>query len=48
VELTYKFLADVRRNVKYSRHQDIVRMGWRELARSALLTALLATLYKYL
>ncbi len=48
MEPTYRFLANVRRNVKYSRHQDIVRMGWRELARSALLTALLATLYKYL
>lgn len=45
LEPTYKFLANVRRNVKYSRYEDITKMGWREFARSALFTALLAVLY---
>jgi hypothetical protein len=40
-EPTYKFTA----NVKYSRYQDIARMGRRELARGAIFTALLAVLY---
>ncbi len=38
---TYKFAA----NIKYSRYQDIARMGRRELARGAIFTALLAVLY---
>jgi hypothetical protein len=38
-EPTYKFAA----NIKYSRYQ--ARMGWRELARGAIFTALLAVLY---
>jgi hypothetical protein len=40
-EPTYKFAA----NIKYSRYQDIARMGRRELARGAIFTALLAVLY---
>jgi len=34
-----------RRNIKYSRYQDIARMGRRGLARGAIFTALLAVLY---
>jgi len=45
VEPSYKFLANVRSNVKYSRHEDIVKMGWRELARACLFTAVLAVAY---
>jgi len=40
-EPTYKFAA----NIKYSRYQDIARMGRRELARGVIFTALLAVLY---
>jgi hypothetical protein len=40
-EITYKFAA----NIKYSRYQDIARMGRRELARGAIFTVLLAVLY---
>jgi hypothetical protein len=40
-EPTYKFAA----NIKYSRYQDVARMGRRELARGAVFTALLAVLY---
>jgi hypothetical protein len=40
-EPTYKSAA----NIKYSRHQDMARMGRRELARGAIFTALLAVLY---
>ncbi len=38
---TYKFAA----NIKYSRYQDVARMGWREQARGAISAALLAALY---
>jgi hypothetical protein len=44
-EPTYKFAADIKKNIKYSRCQDIARMGRRELARGAIFTALLAVLY---
>jgi hypothetical protein len=40
-EPTYKSAA----NIKYSRYQDMARMGRRELARGAVFTALLAVLY---
>ena len=40
-EPTYKFAA----NIKYSRYQDVARMGRRELARGAFFTALLAVFY---
>jgi len=40
-EPTYKFAA----NIKYSRYQDMTRMGRRELARGAIFTALLAVFY---
>ena len=40
-EPTYKFAA----NIKYSRYQDMTRMGRRELARGAVFTALLAVFY---
>jgi hypothetical protein len=40
-EPTYKLAA----NIKYSRCQDIGRMGRRELAKGAILTVLLAVLY---
>jgi hypothetical protein len=43
-EPTYKFAA-IKRNIKYSRYQNIARMGRRELARGAIFTALLAVLY---
>jgi hypothetical protein len=39
-EPTYKFAANIKRNIKYSRYQDIARMGRRELARGAIFTAL--------
>ncbi len=38
---THNFVA----NIKYSRHQDIAKMGRRELARGAIFTAPLAVLY---
>jgi len=41
----YKFLKNIKTNVKYSQYVDIVKMGWRELARSALFTTILAALY---
>jgi len=41
----YKFLINVRSNVKCSRHEDIVKMGWRELARASLFTVVLAVVY---
>ena len=44
-EPTYKFAANIKRNIKYSRYQDIARMGRREQARGAIFTALLAVLY---
>jgi len=44
-EPTYKFAANIKRNINYSRYQDIARMGRRELARGAIFTALLAVLY---
>jgi len=44
-EPTYKFAANIKRNTKCSRYQDIARMGRRELARGAIFTALLAVLY---
>jgi hypothetical protein len=44
-EPTYKFTANIKRNIRYSRYQDIARMGRRELARGAIFTALLAVLY---
>jgi len=44
-EPTYKFAANIKRNIKYSRYQDIARMGRRGLARGAIFTALLAVLY---
>jgi hypothetical protein len=47
-EPLYKFLKNVKSNVKYSRHEDIAKMGWRELAKSAFLTALLAVVYNIL
>jgi hypothetical protein len=40
-EPIYKFAADI----KYSRYQDIARMGWWELARGAIFTVLLAVFY---
>jgi hypothetical protein len=43
-EPLYKFL-NVKSNVKYSRYEDIAKMGWKELARSAFFTALLAVVY---
>jgi hypothetical protein len=43
-EPTYKFAANIKRNIKYSRYQDIARMGRRELARGVIFTALLAVL----
>jgi len=42
---TYKFEANIKRNIKYSRYQVIARMDRRELARDAIFTALLAVLY---
>jgi hypothetical protein len=39
-ETAYKFAANIKRNIKYSRYQDIARMGRRELARGAVFTAL--------
>ncbi|MGC9118337.1 MAG: hypothetical protein ACP5I3_05010 [Thermoproteus sp.] len=45
VEPTAKFAANIANNVKYRSGKDIASMGWRELARSALLTAILAALY---
>jgi hypothetical protein len=47
-EPLYKFLKNVKSNVKYSRHEDIAKMGWREFARSAFFTALLAVVYNIL
>jgi hypothetical protein len=44
-EPTYKFAADIKRNIKYSRCQDTARLGRRELARGAIFTAPLAVLY---
>jgi hypothetical protein len=44
-EPTYKFAANVKKNVKYSRCQDTARLGRWELARGAIFTALLAVLY---
>jgi hypothetical protein len=44
-EPIYKFAANIKRNIKYSRYQDIARMGRRELARGAIFTAPLAVLY---
>ena len=44
-EPTYKFTANIKRNIKYSRYQDIARMDRREPARGAFFTALLAVLY---
>jgi hypothetical protein len=44
-EPIYKFAADIKRNIKCSRYQNIARMGRRELARGAIFTALLAVLY---
>ncbi len=41
----HKFAANIKRSIKYSRCQDIARMGRRELARGAIFTALLAVLY---
>ncbi len=43
-EPTYKFAANIR-SIKYSRYQDIAKMGRRELARGAVFTAPLAVLY---
>ncbi|MEM4650234.1 MAG: hypothetical protein QW086_00235 [Pyrobaculum sp.] len=47
-EPLYKFLKNVKSNVKYSRYEDITKMGWKELARSAFFTALLAVVYNIL
>jgi hypothetical protein len=47
-EPLYKFLKNVKSNVKCSRYEDIVKMGWREFARSAFFTALLAVVYNIL
>ena len=44
-EPTYKFAANVKKNVKYSHYQDIAKMGWQEMARDAVFTTLLAALY---
>ena len=44
-EPTYKFTANIKRNIKYSRYQDIARVDRREPARGAFFTALLAVLY---
>jgi hypothetical protein len=44
-ELTYKFAVNIKRYIKYSRCQDIARMGRRELARGVIFTAFLAVLY---
>jgi len=44
-EPIYKFAANIKRNIKYSRYQDIARMGRRELARGVIFTVLLAVLY---
>ena len=44
-ETTYKFAADIKKNIKYSCCQDTARLGRRELARGAIFTALLAVLY---
>jgi hypothetical protein len=43
-EPLYKFKS----NVKYSRYEDTAKMGWREFARSAFFTALLAVVYNIL
>lgn len=45
VEPTVKFAVNVVKNVKYKTAREISKMGWRELARSALLTAILIALY---
>lgn len=45
VEPTAKFAINAVRNVKYRTAREISKMGWRELARSALLTTILAVLY---
>ncbi|AET32228.1 hypothetical protein [Pyrobaculum ferrireducens] len=45
VEPTVKFTRNLVRNTKVSRHGDIVKMGWRELGRSAVLTLLLGLVY---
>jgi len=47
-EPLYKFLKNVKSNVKYSRYEDITKMRWREFARSAYFTALLAVVYNIL
>jgi hypothetical protein len=47
-EPLYKFLKNVKSNVKYSRYEDIAKMGWKEFARSAFFTALLAVVYNIL
>jgi hypothetical protein len=44
-EPLYKFLKNVKSNVKYSRYEDIAKMGWRKLAKSASFTTLLAVVY---
>lgn len=44
-ETTYKFAADIKKNIKYSRCQDTARLGRREPARGAIFTAPLAVLY---
>jgi len=44
-EPTYRFAANIKRNIKYCRCQDTARMGRRELARGAIFTAPLAVLY---
>jgi hypothetical protein len=41
-------LKNIKSNVKYSRYEDIAKMGWREFARSAFFTALLAVVYNIL
>jgi hypothetical protein len=41
-------LKNVKSNVKYSRYEDVTKMGWREFARSVFFTALLAVVYNIL
>ncbi|MEZ0248180.1 MAG: hypothetical protein ABWJ97_02800 [Thermoproteus sp.] len=45
IEPTAKFAYNIAKNVKYRTARDISKMGWREMARSALLTVILAALY---
>lgn len=45
-EPTAKFIYNAWKNVKISNYREIVKMGWRELARSALFVSLLGLVYR--